>query len=418
MDPVVEHRILVHLSDPGEPGAVEVLADLLHLHPGVPFPDVADPGFAEFQEGLALGVVEVAEGNALVGQDEVVPKGFGLRVGSVLFGLKHRLGLLRVGQAAGKGEPGVLLVLQNDGALVVALVRPDGFGSEEHRRYHDLVTEDEVVDDAVVPVELPAPRLGLRRFAHEGEMVGPATVAVFPVAPGQLGDGVVQLHDVPGRLQPAGTETGPDHLEGQGALIVVQFLEGHALPRQRMLVGPASPLVVIDGKSRFLPLLRSQGREERRGRFSDLVGGNSGRLDLEETGFHLAIGGDAHERLGERFLFLLRESRTPAASLLGVSGDEDGKAAAETERQAGEKAGGFHVPTTSDRLRVSQGRRKRVRVRADDRFRKENGESGRKMRPSLHFSSRSDENTSPLGAAGRPASHSSSRPDKSATACG
>ena len=51
-------------------------------------------------------------------------------------------------------------------------------GAEERGRHHDLVAEDEAVQVEVVAVELPAPRLVVRRRPEEAEEVGPLAVLV------------------------------------------------------------------------------------------------------------------------------------------------------------------------------------------------------------------------------------------------
>ena len=70
-------------------------------------------------------------------------------------------------------RPLILLVLQDDGAFVLARLRDHRLGAREERRHHHLVAQHEVVDDGVMAVELPAPRLFGGRLAHDGDVVLP-----------------------------------------------------------------------------------------------------------------------------------------------------------------------------------------------------------------------------------------------------
>ena len=83
--------------------------------------------------------------------------------------------------------------------------RDDRLRSGEERRHHHLVAEDEVVDDGVVAVELPAPRLGGGGLPHDRDVVLPLAVLVEVVA-GQFAEGLVEAHDVARELQPPGAE--------------------------------------------------------------------------------------------------------------------------------------------------------------------------------------------------------------------
>ena len=106
-----------------------------------------------------------------------------------------------VGEAAEQRQALALLVLQDRRALVLARGAIDRLGADEGRRHHDLIAQDEVVDDDVMAVELPAPRLGGRGRAHHGDVVEPLAV-VLEVVVVQLAQRVVQLHDVARELSP------------------------------------------------------------------------------------------------------------------------------------------------------------------------------------------------------------------------
>ena len=82
------------------------------------------------------------------------------------------LALLRR-QASQERQPAILLVLHDPDTGKLAKKGGDRLGPDEHGRHHDLIAEHEVVDDHVVPVELPSPGLSLRRFTHNGDPVLP-----------------------------------------------------------------------------------------------------------------------------------------------------------------------------------------------------------------------------------------------------
>lgn len=54
VDAVVEDRFFIHLTNPGEAGAVQMLLDFLHLYLGMSFLEVANPKSGELQEGRFL----------------------------------------------------------------------------------------------------------------------------------------------------------------------------------------------------------------------------------------------------------------------------------------------------------------------------------------------------------------------------
>ena len=149
---------------------------------------------------LALGRAEILHGHAGVVEDDVVRPGLGEDVVAGLREVEDGLLPLRVSERVHEREPAVLLVLKDGCPLVLAGRGDDRFGSGEERRHHDLIAKDEVVDDGVVAVELPSPRFGGRRLAHDGDVVLPLAVLVEVVA-GQLAERFVQVHDVARLLQ-------------------------------------------------------------------------------------------------------------------------------------------------------------------------------------------------------------------------
>ena len=80
------------------------------------------------------------------------------------------------------GQAAVLLVLQDRRALVFAGRRDDRLGAGEERRHHHLVAEHEVVDDGVMAVELPSPRLLGGRLAHDRDVIAPFAQEIEVVA--------------------------------------------------------------------------------------------------------------------------------------------------------------------------------------------------------------------------------------------
>ena len=50
------------------------------------------------------------------------------------------------------------------------------------RRHHHLIADYEVVDDRVMPIELPSPRLRRRRFPHDADEVQPLAQELMVVS--------------------------------------------------------------------------------------------------------------------------------------------------------------------------------------------------------------------------------------------
>ncbi len=172
-------------------------------------------------------------------------------VGARFLFLNDRFGFLLISEAAGKCETRILFFLQDHRPCVFAAFRPNWFGAKKKRGDHYLISQDEVIDDAMVPIELPAPRLRFAGFSHDGEIISPTSVSIFPFATGQLSNGVVQLHDALRRRQALCAQPGSHHGKSQLTLFVIQFLKADALTGIGMLVGPLPPFIGIIGKGCF-----------------------------------------------------------------------------------------------------------------------------------------------------------------------
>src|SRR4051812_19744499 len=83
----------------------------------------------------------------------------------------HGPGALLRPQRAHEGEPLRLFFAQHAGAGVEARLGLDRFGTEQHRRQHDLVIHYHAIDVAVMSIELPAPRRGRLRLTENADPV-------------------------------------------------------------------------------------------------------------------------------------------------------------------------------------------------------------------------------------------------------
>ena len=108
---VEENGVLLHFSNPGEMGLVQVRFDFRHLHFGVPFSNIADPLFTEVQKFLLLLIVQFRHRDSFVGNDYVVAECFGFGIRAILHGLQHRFLLLGISQTLRQRETGILLFL-------------------------------------------------------------------------------------------------------------------------------------------------------------------------------------------------------------------------------------------------------------------------------------------------------------------
>ena len=118
------------------------------------------------------------------------------------------------------------------------------------RRHHDLIAQHEVIDDRVMAVELPAPRLGSRRRPHHRDVVPPFAVLVEVVA-GQLGERLVEAHDVARLLQARALSAAPQQPERQLALAVGHLEKADTLANVEALVHPLPPLRVVHREDRL-----------------------------------------------------------------------------------------------------------------------------------------------------------------------
>lgn len=157
VDAVIENRIRGVAANPGEPRAVEVFADLDHLDLGMAFAGVADVFPNQVLELGALGGGHFRGGQAGVVEDDVILEGLADVVVAGLVGTEDGLGPLSLIKGVDEAQALFLLVLKDQGAFVLPRSGMDGFGTEETGRHHHLVAQDEVVDDQVVAVNLPAP---------------------------------------------------------------------------------------------------------------------------------------------------------------------------------------------------------------------------------------------------------------------
>src|SRR5262249_7928064 len=172
----------------------------------------------------------------------------------------------------------------------------DRLRTGKERRHYHLVAEYEVVDDRMVAVELPTPRFCCRRRAHDSDVILPLAVFVEIVV-GQLGQRVVEAHDVARLLQSFRAQAGAQQAERLFALRVGHLQKTDTLPGVKALVHPLAPLVVVDWKHRLVALGLGEARQKCLSRAPHGLGRYTRRMDAEKPGLDLTVSGDALERL-------------------------------------------------------------------------------------------------------------------------
>ena len=159
----------------------------------------------------------------------------------------------------------------------------DRLRSGEERRHHHLIAEHEVVDDRVVAVELPAPRLGRRRRAHHRDVIAPLAVAIEVVVV-QLAERVVEAHDVARLLQPLGAQRGAEQADRRPRAAPASS-RGSSRPGARR--SPGSSTCATPGRRREdVVLSRCSGGErgeERVGGLAHRLGRDAGRAHRKQT---------------------------------------------------------------------------------------------------------------------------------------
>ncbi len=196
------------------------------------------------------------------------------------------------------GQPFVLLGLEHAGACVDAGFGDDRFRAHEHWRDDHLVADDKAVDDEVVAVDLPAPRLVLRRLAEDADEVDP--LAVLRPAAGDLADGVVEAHDVARGAEAAGAQRVFDQAQGGVALGVSEVFQQHAVAHEEWVdIPPAAPRVGGELQARLLALGGVEGFEKFECGTPNRLGRDAGGRQREQVADDAAVGGDALEGLGD-----------------------------------------------------------------------------------------------------------------------
>jgi hypothetical protein len=124
---------------------------------GVARPDAAYVGVEHVEQHALLGGGQITRDDALVLKVGIVAEGRGEDLGGQL-GRQHRAPALLGRERAHQRQPWPLLGLEHSRTGELALGGRDGLGAHEHRRHHDLIAENEAVDDQMMAVDLPAPR--------------------------------------------------------------------------------------------------------------------------------------------------------------------------------------------------------------------------------------------------------------------
>src|ERR1035437_5998479 len=107
-----------------------------------------------------------------------------------------------------------------------------------------------------------------RRACPSREEVAPFTEKLVVI--GQLGEGLVETHDVARQLQAARTQGCRQQTEGGGALRIRHLLEADALAYVEVLVHPLPPFRIVHREHGSLTLLHGEASQETPGGSPDL----------------------------------------------------------------------------------------------------------------------------------------------------
>ena len=174
-----------------------------------------------------------------------------------------------------------------------------GSEPDEERRHHHLIAQHEVVDDGVMAVELPAPRLGRRRLAHHRDVVLPLAVLLEVVAV-ELASVSLSFMMSCVSVRPLALNDARSRATAASRCARGQLLEAHALTPVEMLVHPLPPLgdhrrrTTCGWRCSSVRLARKATAAVRTGSVVTPVDRTAKRSRLRRPG-----GGDAPERLGE-----------------------------------------------------------------------------------------------------------------------
>src|SRR5207247_179580 len=157
----------------------EMLPHCLQPELGVAGPQAAGVQRRQSDELLTLPVREIRRSNTFVRDLHIVPKGRGLdppvRTNAALRWqdgrqdgvVQNGLAALIIAQRIDEVESVVLVLLQHARTAVNARLGDHWLGSHEYRCNDDLVADHEAIDDQVMAVDLPTPRLVLRRLPEK-----------------------------------------------------------------------------------------------------------------------------------------------------------------------------------------------------------------------------------------------------------
>jgi hypothetical protein len=339
VDAVVVHGVGFGAAHPREVRFVQARVHFIDAHARVLVAHVVHVQTDQLQELALLTGIERAHRHACVVEDDVVLECFREIVVDCLRGPQRRCGTLLLRERLQERQAGVLFILHYDGALVLAGVGARRLGAEERRRHDDLIAEHEIVDDEMMAVELPAPRLGRRRRAHHCDPVQPLVV-LDEVVVVELAERAIQLHDVAAQLQPLRAQRGAHQPEGGFALCFAHLVEADALAHVEADVHPLAPFDVIDGVLSLAPLLVAERRQEFLGGDAHGLGGDAGGAHGEQAAHRLAVGCDALERLGETAFFGGARHRGEPGDAIGLR--QDGPGERQADGQQNELAGSRH----------------------------------------------------------------------------
>ena len=193
-------------------------------------------------------------------------------------------------------QPLALLVLEQGGAGKRAGVGKGGLRAQERRGQYHLAVDDEAVDREMVAEQLPAPRVARMRLAEQTEGVGP--FAEHGRTADEIAEEAIETHHRARGLVALRAQARAQHVHHRGLDAFRDLVEAQAVVLDIELgVLPMPPLLGTDRKAHARALVGREQREQRPHRLDHLRHRRAGRLEPEQAALHMAVRGDAAERL-------------------------------------------------------------------------------------------------------------------------
>ena len=179
-------------------------------------------------------------------------------------------------------------------SLVLSKPRQHRLRPHEGGRHHQLVAQQEAIDVAVVPVELPAPWLVRGGLAEYADPI--VELAEFLGQLGEFGQMLIESHGVAGSLIRARTDARAQNVIREFALQLAQFGETKPVTHQiAMDIAPGPPHLVVDVEADRFTLYWIERRQEHLSGIDHWLNRCAGIAWLKQPAFDFTGRGHAFE---------------------------------------------------------------------------------------------------------------------------